>query len=108
MSCNHGKTIKHCWSFQGMEFVYDTKITANMEEMELLVVTAQKHNVSMIYTQETFNDCGEREMMGNVFGVWFQENDPYTRKANIEKMWVDFRIQKTLLCTGWHEKTGDC
>jgi hypothetical protein len=91
-----------------MEFVYDKKITANTEEMEMLVEAAQKFDVSMIYTQETFNDCGEKEIKSNVFGVWFQVNDPYTRKDNIEKMWSEFRTQKTLLCTGWHEKSGAC
>jgi hypothetical protein len=106
MSCK--KNIKHCWKFLGMDFVYGAKVYGNIEEMELLTDIAKKYNVSMIYTAETFNDCGEREIINEVYGVWFQENHPETNENSIDAMWEKFKVEKHILLTGWHEKSGDC
>jgi hypothetical protein len=108
MSCGAGRVIQHCWELNGMEFVYKTKTYGNEEEMEMLVECAIDHNVSMIYTAETFNDCGEKEIKPGVYGIWIQVNDPGTRKENIEKMWADYKSKKVCLLTGWHERSGDC
>lgn len=108
MSCGNGKGIKHCWTHFGMEFVYGAKVMGNAEEMELLVEVARKHNVSMIYTAETFNDCGNTELRAGVYGVWFQENHPETTEEAIEAMWKEFQTEKNILLTGWHDFKEVC
>jgi hypothetical protein len=108
MSCNHGDNIVHRWSYGRKEFFYEKKIkNTNREEMDMLVDIAKEHNVSMIYTAETFNGCGDREVKNGTYGVWFQANDPNTRRGNKEKMWEDFRIQRSILYTGWHDDKGE-